>query len=144
MSFPYIAVFVGLLLAYMGYSIWAGLDPRYPIGAALVLLVATAIVDALGDTQTANTLAEYVFFLLGAGVLLLLIDHLREGRKRPESSSSLAPRAEGKATETPEQGKRTTDQTFDRLQKEPIPIVDASGRQHQDDEQNGDGQTEGD
>lgn len=80
MSFPYTEVFLALLVAYMAYSVWSGLDGRYPIAAALLLLVVTAVVDALGNTGAANTLAEFVFFLLGAGVVLLLIEHVREGR----------------------------------------------------------------
>lgn len=93
MNFPYAEAFLALFLAYMVYSAWAGIDPRYPIGAALALLVATAIVDALGDVATANTLAEYVFFLLGGGVILLLIDHVREsraGRSAPDSAQTTA------------------------------------------------------
>jgi len=77
MSFPYSVVFVGLLLAYLVYSAWARLDPRFPVAAALVLLAATAVVDALGAVGTANALAGYVFFLLAGGVVLLLVDHVR-------------------------------------------------------------------
>ncbi len=62
----------------MAYSEWAGLDSRYLIAGALVLLVATALVDAAGATNLANTLAEFVFFLLAGGVVLLLVDHVRE------------------------------------------------------------------
>lgn len=80
MAFPYTDLFVGLLGAYMVYSVWARLDSRYPIAAALVLLVAAAVVDASGATGAANTLAVFVFFLLAAGVVLLLVDHVREGR----------------------------------------------------------------
>ena len=39
MTFPYVAAFLVLLLAYMVYSQWARLDSRYPIAAALLLLV---------------------------------------------------------------------------------------------------------
>jgi hypothetical protein len=79
-SYPLAEVFLALLAVYMLYSAWVGLDARYPIAAALLLLVVTAVVDALGNADAANTLAEFVFFLLGAGVLLLLIDHIRESR----------------------------------------------------------------
>jgi len=84
MDVPYATIFVGLLLAYLVYSVWARLDGRYPIGAALALLVVTAVVDAAGDVNTANTLAEYVFFLLAGGVVLLIIEQLRA---RPASGS---------------------------------------------------------
>lgn len=132
--FPYLVVFVGLLLVYMGYSVWAGLDARYPIAAALVLLVATAVVDALGNTATANTLAEYVFFLLGAGVVLLLIDHVREGRRRVTAASGGSMSAEGEATQPTQQRKGATDQSLDRFQQKAVPIVDAAGREHENDE----------
>ncbi|HYA58571.1 MAG TPA: hypothetical protein VEH57_08975 [Thermoplasmata archaeon] len=82
MGFPYVPVFLGLLLIYMVYSEWVRLDSRYLIGAALLLLAVTAVVDALGATGTANLLAEFVFFLLGGGVVLLLVDHVRERRGR--------------------------------------------------------------
>jgi len=81
MSIPYPLLFLALLLMYMVYSEWAGLDSRYPVAAALGLLVVTAVVDALGNVPAANALAEYVFLLLAGGVVLLLVDHLRAGRK---------------------------------------------------------------
>jgi len=80
-TFPYVAVFLGLLLAYMAYSEWVRLDSRYLIVGALLLLVATALVDASGSTALANILAEFVFFLLAGGVVLLLIDHVRDGTR---------------------------------------------------------------
>ncbi len=108
MGFPYVEVFLGLLLGYMVYSVWADLDARFPIGAALVLLVATAVVDALGATDSANTLAEFVFFLLGAGVVLLLIEHVREGR-RAESTGTASAVAESPSA----QSERATDRPAD-------------------------------
>lgn|GEM_PF-1512056 len=141
MSFPFVEAFLALLAAYMGYSVWAGLDPRYPIGAALVLLVATAAVDALGSTAAANTLAEYVFFLLGAGVLLLLVDHVRESRDHSASAGSLATLPQGKPAQSAEQGQGTTDHPLDRFQEQTVPIVDAPGREHEHDEQSRDAQT---
>jgi hypothetical protein len=90
MSVPYSLLFLGLLALYMVYSEWARLDSRYPIGAALVLLVAAAIADAAGSVSVANTFAEYVFFLLAAGVVLLLVDHLRDRRPLPAGSGASA------------------------------------------------------
>ena len=96
-SIPYSVVFLALLVAYLVYSAWARLDPRYPVAAALLLLVATAVVDALGAVGTANALAGYVFFLLAGGVVLLLVDHVR-GRDRADrpdaASAGPAPAAE--------------------------------------------------
>lgn len=142
MSFPYVESFLALLVAYMGYSVWAGLDARYPIAAALALLVATAIVDASGNTAAANTLAEYVFFLLGAGVVLLLIDHVRDSRRR--SSDPVHPSAQGESAQTAEPGERPTDQALDRVEQQPVPVVDAPGREYQEDEQQRDSQPEWD
>ena len=138
MSFPYVEVFLALLVAYMGYSIWAGLDARYPIAAALALLVSTAIVDASGDTSAANTLAEYVFFLLGGGVVLLLIEHVRESRHSAASPTESAGGSKGDSSEAPEQGKGTPGHPLDRLEEQPIPVVDAAGHEHEYDEQYGD------
>ena len=97
MAFPYTGVFLALLLAYMAYSVWARLDARYPIAAALVLLVLTAVVDAVGEVAAANTLAEYVFFLLGSGVVLLLIEHVRE---RPRGEPMAGPVGSGPTANT--------------------------------------------
>ncbi len=82
----YTGLFLGLLLAYMAYSVWARLDGRLPVAAALVLLVVAAVLDALGASAPANTLAEFVFFLLLAGVVLLLIEHLRARRSLPSAA----------------------------------------------------------
>lgn len=97
MYIPYPLVFLGLLVLYMVYSEWAGLDSRYPVAAALGLLVVTAVVDALGNVPAANTLAEYVFLLLAGGVVLLLVDHLRAGRAAAPGppTSSAAPDPSG-------------------------------------------------
>ena len=117
MAFPLAEVFLGLLTLYMVYSQWIGLDSRYPIVAALVLLVATAVVDAAGDLDAANTLAEFVFFLLAAGVILLLIDHVRAARSTP-SSRGPDERSIGFDSPSPDstdQPERTTDHPLDRL-----------------------------
>ncbi|HYK93177.1 MAG TPA: hypothetical protein VEY07_03940 [Thermoplasmata archaeon] len=82
----YLATFLALLLGYVVYSIWSRLDGRLPVAGALVLLVVAAIADAMGDTVAANQVAVYVFFLLGAGVLLLFVEHLRRPRTGGGSS----------------------------------------------------------
>ncbi len=92
MSLPYTELFVGLLVAYMVYSAWARLDSRYLIAGALALLVAAAIVDAGGATGAANTLAVYVFLLLAGGVVLLLVDHVRD---RPADAEGGGPPSQG-------------------------------------------------
>jgi len=103
MEVPYPLVFLALLAVYMGYSAWVRLDARYPVGAALVLLVVAAVADAAGSVDTANTVAEYVFFLLAGGVVLLLIDHLREERTGsgtpPSTAVSVPPSPAGQPTD---------------------------------------------
>jgi hypothetical protein len=77
MAFPYLEVFLVLLVLYVAYSIWARLDSRLPIVGGLILLVVAAVIDAAGRVAVANTLTDYVFLLLAGGVLLLLVDHVR-------------------------------------------------------------------
>ncbi|MGI0130333.1 MAG: hypothetical protein ACREDE_05755 [Thermoplasmata archaeon] len=116
MPFPFVAAFLALLLAYMVYSEWVRLDSRYLIAAALVLLVVTALVDAIGSTGLANTFAEFVFFLLGAGVVLLLVDHAREGlpvRDGPKPRSRLRS-WKTEAAEPPDERQGPTDQSLER------------------------------
>jgi hypothetical protein len=113
-TFPYVLAFLAVLIAYMVYSEWARLDSRYLVAGALVLLVATAVVDAAGATGTANTLAEFVFFLLAGGVVLLLVDHVRE---RPHDRSleprdSLPARRNSEPPDPPKEWKGPTDQSL--------------------------------
>ncbi len=110
MTVPYSTVFLGLLLAYMIYSQWARLDSRLPIAAALGLLVITAIVDALGNVTIANVFAEYVFFLLAGGVVLLLADHVRESREADRGGSPQADGPQGGSADPMEERQRATDQ----------------------------------
>ena len=115
MTFPFVLVFLALLVAYMVYSQWAGLDSRYLVAGALVLLVATAVVDAAGEPSAADTLAEFVFFLLAGGVVLLLVDHVR-GRDRddagPRESSTLRAR-ESDASDAAKERQTPPDQSLD-------------------------------
>ncbi len=93
MAFPYLDLVPLLILAYVVYLGVTRKDGRYPIGLALVLLVIAAIVDAAGDPSGANTLATFVFYLLAGGVLLLLVEHVREARSGPDRSPGSEPRA---------------------------------------------------
>jgi len=140
MDVPYSTIFVGLLLVYLVYSVWARLDGRYPIGAALVLLVATAVVDAAGNVDTANTLAEYVFFLLAGGVVLLVIEQVRDRRTTPTASGS--PVAERVSSDTPQEGKGPADQSLDGLEEQPVPVIDGAGYDHGSQEQERDPEPE--
>ncbi len=120
MALPYEAIFLGLLIAYMIYSQWIRLDSRYPIAGALLLLVVAAVADALGQSGAANTLAIYVFFLLAGGVLLLLLDHVREERQKAvaaHGTSAPAWRQPGQPTaESPHEGQGSAQQAFNDLQ----------------------------
>src|SRR5208282_782400 len=131
MAIPYLEVFLALLGVYLVYSVWARLDPRYPIAAALALLVVTAIVDAANAVATANLLAEYVFCLLGGGVVLLLVDHLRPGHAVPASGSdsrgSLG--SQGPSAEPPDEGDPPAEQLLDHVQEHLVAPVDAA-REH--------------
>ncbi|MFZ0891802.1 MAG: hypothetical protein WB778_01775 [Thermoplasmata archaeon] len=119
MPLPLVGIFLALLFLYMVYSEWRRLDSRYPIVAALVLLVVTAVVDAGGNLNAANTLAEFVFFLLAAGVILLLVDHAREARRRPEplGRRGRSVRSDTPASDPTEQTERATDHTLDRFEQ---------------------------
>jgi hypothetical protein len=116
-TFPYLIVFLVLFAAYLVYSEWVGLDARIPIAGALALLVVTAVVDAVGDLATANTFAEYVFFLLAGGVALLLVEHLREAR-RAASTGSPSGRGPGggPAAEPPDERNLAAEKPLDRPQ----------------------------
>ncbi|MGP8078536.1 MAG: hypothetical protein ACLP78_07705 [Thermoplasmata archaeon] len=112
MNLPYFLAFLALLVGYMIYSVEARLDPRYPVGAALVLLVVAAVADALGSTASANTFLEYVFLLLTGGVVLLLVDHLRSGRGSVGSIGAVA--SPGPAGQPVDERERPPDQPLDR------------------------------
>jgi hypothetical protein len=143
MSFPFVPVFLGLFLAYLVYSVWADVDPRYPIVAALALLVATAVVDVLGDLATANTLAEYVFFLLAGGVALLIVEHFRERRRVPSPLGALGSASQGEAAQPPQEGEGSAGETLDRVEQEAVPVVDAARDQDQQHEQQSDREPDG-
>ncbi|HTP56542.1 MAG TPA: hypothetical protein VML53_07805 [Thermoplasmata archaeon] len=118
MSPPYPLLFLALLVAYLIYSVATRLDPRYPIGGALLLLVVAAIADAAGDVAVANSVAEYVFFLLGGGVLLLLIDHARTTRPgADEAPSGTRTPSPGPTGEAPHERDGAPDQPLDRPQQ---------------------------
>ena len=143
MDIPYTTIFVGLLVVYLAYSVWARLDGRYPIGAALALLVVTAVVDAAGDTNAANALAEFVFFLLAGGVVLLLIEHLRERPAPAAAAPSGSAVSQGVATEAAEEQKGSTEQPLHGLEKQPVPVVDRPRDEDGDHEQERDADPEG-
>jgi hypothetical protein len=129
-AFPYVPVFLGVLLVYMVYSEWSHLDSRYLVAGALGLLIITAIVDAAGATAAANTLAEFVFFLLAGGVVLLLVDHVRERPRdlEPEGKDS-GPRArDADPPDATQEWQGTPDEALDGPEQESVALVDAPGQ----------------
>ncbi len=104
MPLPYLEIFVGLLALYVACSAWLRLDSRYPIAMALLLLVTAAVEAGLGHASLANTTAGYVFLLLAGGIVLLVVDHLRErsavgGRPRTSAAPSRPPTAPGETSD---------------------------------------------
>jgi hypothetical protein len=69
-----IAIYI-IVMAYLR------LEPRVTIVVAFALLIASAITMLLGMDDLSEQLAIYTFYLLVAGVVLLLIHHIREGSK---------------------------------------------------------------
>lgn len=86
MALPWDELILPLIVAYLAYIVWTRQDGRYPIVLALILLLASAVADAAGDLSAANTLAVFVFYFLVGGVVVLLIEHLREGRRVPATA----------------------------------------------------------
>jgi septum site-determining protein MinD len=70
-------VFAFYFLAALIYRI----DPRYPVLAAIGSLVLAAILLAQQKEALANRVAVYAYYFLVVGVLLNLVDYLREGRE---------------------------------------------------------------
>jgi hypothetical protein len=145
-TLPYDEVFLALLGVYFAYSVYAKLDGRYPIAGALVLLVGAAILEATGDLSAANTVAVFVFFLLAAGVLLLLVEHVREERARStgvsgiggtHSAAGVAER-QAPAGDPSDTGEGSADHPLDHLEDEPIAPVDAGRQKDHEDEDRGD------
>jgi hypothetical protein len=124
-------------VAYLGYSLWARLDARYPIVAALGLLVVAGAMDGVGQVDLANTLVVYVFLLMAGGVGLLLVDQVRRNA-RPIASAQRP--AQGAEAETPgpdpaKDGQAPTQETLDGLQQQPVALVEASAQKHHQHEQ---------
>jgi ABC-type uncharacterized transport system permease subunit len=102
MSSPFVEAFLVLLAVYLVYSAWVGLDSRYPIGAAVALLVVAVVVDAAGNVGGANTLAEFAFWLLAGGLALVLVEHFRPRSRRAEGRGVGSGEGTAPGRETPE------------------------------------------
>ena len=57
------------------------LGHRVVIAVAFAVLISSAITQLLGMKDLSEQLAIYTFYLLAAGVVLLLIHQIREGSK---------------------------------------------------------------
>jgi uncharacterized membrane protein len=66
-----------LLLIYFIVSLKLKLDSRIPIALALGLLFMTAITLVQGAESSANQLAVFAYYLLVVGVVLQLIEYIR-------------------------------------------------------------------
>jgi len=71
-----------VLLSYVPISLIFKLDPRYPIGLALILLVVCAIVLSQGFEDYANRIAIYAYYGLVIGVLLMFVDYVRNANEK--------------------------------------------------------------
>lgn len=133
MGFPAVPVFLVLLAAYTAYSWWSSLDPRYPLFAAFALLLLCAGLAAVGQLGVANTVAVFVFLLLGSGVLLMLMTLLRERRRARPSAGHRAP---GEVTgEPPHDRDLAPEHPLDGLEQEPVADIEAPRDEDHDDEQ---------
>jgi uncharacterized membrane protein YoaK (UPF0700 family) len=115
-SFPYVPVFIVLLVAYMVYSEWAGLDSRFVVVAAFVLLIVTAAAYAVGTIDLADSLAGFVVYLLAGGVVLVLVDEVRDGapgRSRARWGSGVRS-WQARSTDPSQERQGTPDQPFER------------------------------
>jgi len=72
-----LAIFLALLIIFAIKKY----DPRIPIAFALLLLVLSAIELAVASEDVANMIAIYAYYYLVVGVLLQLIEYIREKPK---------------------------------------------------------------
>lgn len=73
-----------LFLLYFIISLVHRLDSRYPIVAALTLLFFTAILLVQEKEDFANQIAIYAYYFLVIGVVLQLVEYVREGGEEKE------------------------------------------------------------
>lgn len=135
MSVPLQDVLLVLLAAYAAYSYWAGLNPHLPLYAALLALAVAAIADWSGAVGVADSLGLDVVFFLAAGVGLIALDRVRP---RPRSTGRFGLRPGSPAADATHQRQPSAEGSFDHLEGEAVPVVDAPGQDHDRDERPGD------
>ena len=69
-----------VVLAYVPISLKFGLDPRYPVGVALFLLILMAISMSQGHAAYAEAITVYSYYFLVVGVFLAFVDFLVKER----------------------------------------------------------------
>lgn len=70
-----------IFFLYFLVALFYKLDPRYPILAAIGSLILSAILLVQKKEYLANKVAIYAYYFLVVGVLLNLIEYVREGEK---------------------------------------------------------------
>jgi septum site-determining protein MinD len=73
-----------IFLIYFIVMLINRIDSRYSIGAALILLLYTAVLLAQKKEDFANQVAIYAYYFLVGGVVLQLIEYIREGGEKVE------------------------------------------------------------
>ncbi len=73
-----------IFLLYFILSIIYKVDPRYPVLAAIGCLILAAVLLALNNEELANKVAIYAYYFLVVGVLLNLIEFMREKGENKE------------------------------------------------------------
>lgn len=73
-----------LFLLYFVILLVNRIDARYSIGAALILLLFSAVLLGQEKEAFANQIAIYAYYFLVVGVVLQLIEYIREGGEKEE------------------------------------------------------------
>lgn len=136
MTVPLQEVLLVILVTYVGYSAWTRANPRLPLYGALVVLLLAAVASGTGASALADSLAIDVVFLLVAGVALIGIDRVRP--RRGGSSARLGAATDPPRPDPAQEGQPTAQHPLDHLEGQVVPVVDAPGQDHDQDEQGGD------
>jgi hypothetical protein len=135
-SVPYQELFLVLLAVYVAYSVWARLNPLWPVYGALVALGVAALAEAVRATHAGDELALDVVFLLMAGVALLAVERWRS----PVGSGPGRPSSDPPGTDPAQQDHPTPHHPLDDLEGQGVAMVDAPRQKDDQDEHPGDGE----
>ena len=67
-----------IFVLYLILSIIHNIDPRYPIIAAIGCLILSAVLLSVKNEVLANKVAIYAYYFLVVGVILNIIEYIRE------------------------------------------------------------------